>query len=161
MNKEVVYDEINNIKKIITYKYEEYNLFLEKLEQLSNHYIQLEINYSIKKTEYDSLNYSFINKNYDVNFDNMLIYSLVKEKKTELDNLFLEKNKFKNDITIVESNINKINLEIASHTEYLSELEKKIIRIDRWGDSNDNIRQMFRSDYLFENQLSIINSLLK
>ena len=152
MNKDTVYDEINNIKKIISYKYEEYNIFLEKLEQLSNHYIQLEINYSIKKTEYDSLNYSFVNKNYDVNFDNMLIYSLVKEKKTELDNLFLEKNNFKNDITIVESNINKINLEIASHTEYLSELEKQIIRIDRWGDSNDNIRQMFISDYLFENQ---------
>lgn len=161
MNKELVYDEINNIKKIINYKYQEYNVFLEKLEQLSNHYIQLEINYSIKKTEYDSLNYSFVNKNYDVNFDNMLIYSLVKEKKTELDNLFLEKNNFKNDITIVESNINKINLEIASHTEYLSELEKQIIRIDRWGDSDDNIRQMFRSDYLFENQLSIINSLVK
>ena len=161
MNKDTVYDEINNIKKIISYKYEEYNIFLEKLEQLSNHYIQLEINYSIKKTEYDSLNYSFVNKNYDVNFDNMLIYSLVKEKKTELDNLFLEKNNFKNDITIVESNINKINLEIASHTEYLSELEKQIIRIDRWGDSNDNIRQMFISDYLFENQLSIINSLVK
>lgn len=161
MNKELVYDEINNIKKIITYKYHEYNVFLEKLEQLSNHYIQLEINYSIKKTEYDSLNYSFVNKNYDVNFDNMLIYSLVKEKKTELDNLFLEKNNFKNDITIVESNINKINLEIASHTEYLSELEKQIIRIDRWGDSDDNIRKMFRSDYLFENQLSIINSLVK
>tara|TARA_B100001540_G_C15816257_1_gene647639 strand:- start:2060 stop:2545 length:486 start_codon:yes stop_codon:yes gene_type:complete len=161
MNKDTVYDEINNIKKIISYKYEEYNLYLEKLEQLSNHYIQLEINYSIKKTEYDSLNYSFVNKNYDVNFDNMLIYSLVKEKKTELDNLFLEKNNFKNDITIVESNINKINLEIASHTEYLSELEKQIIRIDRWGDSNDNIRQMFISNYLFENQLSIINSLVK
>lgn len=161
MNKELVYDEINNIKKIINYKYQEYNVFLEKLEQLSNHYIQLEINYSIKKTEYDSLNYSFVNKNYDVNFDNMLIYSLVKEKKTELDNLFLEKNNFKNDITIVESNINKINLEIASHTEYLSELEKQIIRIDRWGDSDDSIRQMFRSDYMFENQLSIINSLVK
>jgi hypothetical protein len=161
MNKDTVYDEINNIKKIINYKYEEYNLFLEKLEQLSNDYIQLEINYSIKKTEYDSLNYSFVNKNYDVNFDNMLIYSLVKEKKTELDNLFLEKNNFKNDITIVENNINKINLEIASHTEYLSELEKQIIRIDRWSDSNDNIRQMFRSNYLFENQLSIINSLVK
>ena len=91
----------------------------------------------------------------------LLIYSLVKEKKTELDNLILEKNNYKNDITIIESNINKINLEIVSHTEYLSELEKQIIRIDRWNDSNDNIRKMFRSDYLFENQLSIINSLVK
>ena len=142
MNKETVYDEINNIKKIIAYKYEEYNLFLERLEQLGNRYIQLEINYSVKKTEYDSLNYSFVNKNYDVNFDNMLIYSLVKEKKTELDNLILEKNNYKNDITIIESNINKINLEIVSHTEYLSELEKQIIRIDRWNDSNDNIRKI-------------------
>ena len=34
MNKETVYDEINNIKKIIAYKYEEYNLFLERLNNL-------------------------------------------------------------------------------------------------------------------------------
>lgn len=161
MNKEVVYDEINNIKKIIAYKYEQYNLFLERLEELNNQYIQIEINYSVKKTEYDSLNYSFVNKNYNVNFDNMLIYSLVKEKKSELDNLILEKNNFKNDITIIESNINKINLEISSHTDYLSELEKQIIRIDRWDNDDDNLGKMFMRNYLFENQLSIINSFVK
>lgn len=161
MNKDVVYDEINNIKKIIAYKYEQYNLFLERLEELNNQYIQIEINYSVKKTEYDSLNYSFVNKNYNVNFDNMLIYSLVKEKKSELDNLILEKNNFKNDITIIESNINKINLEISSHTDYLSELEKQIIRIDRWDNDDDNLGKIFMRNYLFENQLSIINSFVK
>ena len=141
MNNEEIIEEIKNkiynINIILNNKNKNYNILLEKLSNINYNIIIINLNISMKKTEYDSLKYNLELSKYDLNFDNMLIYSLTKERENELNELYNQEYKIKYDINILESSINKINLEILSHTEYLFKLNKQIEIINRCKNINE------------------------